>query len=97
MADWPDTEELAQVVDVTNVEDWETTLDRVMAAAIAQVKIDIGDWDEDDDEPTEAQAQAALRMAELISARPTAPAAGYSRDPDYQTLLKGSRRKFGIA
>lgn len=104
MADWPDTAELAQVLNVDNVEDWETTLDRVLASAIARVKLDVGNWDEDEDEPDEALAQAALRMAELISLRPTGASGinqgtplSVSNDPAYRALLVGHRRAFGIA
>lgn len=96
MADWPDTTELAQVLDVSNVEDWQTTLDRTMASAIARVKLDIGVWDEDTDTPTDMQAAAALRMGELLALRPEA-AAEASRDPTYQRLLFGSRKRFGIS
>ena len=72
MADWPDVAELAQVLNVDNTDDWETTLDRVLAAAIATTKEVRGNWDEYEDEPDEKLAQAALRMAELISERPNA-------------------------
>ena len=96
MADWPDTAELAQVLDVENTTDWQTTLGRVMAAAIAKVKTDVGAWDEDVDEPDDSLAQAALRMGELLSLRPEA-AVGVSSDPTYRRLLKGHRRRFGIA
>lgn len=102
MADWPDTAELAQVLNVDNVTDWQTTLDRVLAAAIAKVKSDIGSWDEDTDEPTENMAQAALRMAELISTRPDSStnsvfaAAAVAHDATYLRLLTGQRRRFGI-
>jgi len=97
MADWPEQDELAQVLNVENVEDWETTLDRVLASAIAQVKLDVGNWDEDDDEPSDSQAQAALRLAELLSARAGVDASALTSDPTYQRLLVGSRRAFGIA
>lgn len=96
MADWPDTDELAQVLNLDNVGDWQTTLDRVMASAITKVKADVGSWDDDVDEPTDNQAQAALRMAELISLRPEV-AAGTVSDPTYRRLLTGQRRKWGIA
>ena len=102
MADWPDTAELAQVLNVDNVGDWQTTLDRVLAAAIAKVKSDRGNWDDDVDEPTDNLAQAALRMAELISTRPDAPARAFvnspaiAQDPTYLRLLTGQRRRFGI-
>jgi hypothetical protein len=106
MADWPDTEELAQVLNVENVGDWSTTLDRVLASAIIKVKADVGAWDELVDTPTDKLSQAALRMAELMALRPEAAAgvgsrsglpASISRDPVYQALISGYRRVFGIA
>jgi hypothetical protein len=96
MADWPDAEELKQVLDITS-EDWDDTVDRVLAAAIAQVKLDVGRWDEYEDEPDEKLAQAALRMGELISSRPTEPTSDLGADPAYRSLIKGHRRVFGIA
>lgn len=105
MADWPDADELKQVLDITS-DDWDPTVDRVLAAAIAAVKTDIGVWDEDVDVPTDSQAQAALRMAELLATRPapqlagarlSATVAALAADPTYAKLLKGSRRSFGVA
>lgn len=96
MAAWPDTDELAQVLNVDNVADWQTTLDRVMAAAIRRVKGDVGLWDDNVDEPDENLAQAALRMGELLSLRPEA-AAGVGDDPTYRRLLSGHRRRFGVS
>jgi len=95
MADWPGTEELAQVLDVENVTDWQTTFDRVLASAINRVKSEVGNWDDDVDEPTDNQAQAALRMAELMALRPES-ARGTERDPTYLRLMTGQRRRFGI-
>lgn len=92
---WPDVEELKQVLDVTS-DDWEVTLERVLESAIARVKIDVGLWDDIIDEPDYALAQAALRMGELLALRPEA-AASASADPTYQRLLKGHRRRFGMA
>ena len=108
MADWPDTDELKQVLNVDNDggEDWTLTLDRVLASAIAHVKSDVGIWDEDTDEPDDRLAQAALRMAELMALRPdvaanafraTASGAGFALDPTYQRLMFGHRRRFGLA
>lgn len=104
MADWPDADELKQVLNIES-EDWDETVDRVLASAIARVKEDVGDWGEDADEPDEALAQAALRMGELLSLRPEAVAqlnrgVGKSQvvqDPTYQRLLYGHRRRFGLA
>ena len=95
MADWPTVDELAQVIDVSNVDDWQTTLDRVLAAAIARVKLDVGDWDEYVDVPDDALAQAALRMGEMMALRPEAASPEVARDPTYQRLLYGHRRQFG--
>lgn len=97
MADWPELEELAQVVNVENVDDWTTTLTRVLAAAIDRVKKDVGNWDEDEDEPDERLAMAALRMGELMSERPNADVRSLSRDPAYQSYLRGHRRVFGVS
>lgn len=105
MAAWPDADELKQVLDIEST-DWDDTLDRVLAAAIFKVKLDVGAWDEYEDEPDDSLAQAALRLAELMALRPTAAsggafdrgaAASLSHDPTYLQLLAGHRRKFSIA
>ena len=97
MADWPDAQELKQVLNVDEQGDnWTTTLERVMSAAIDRVKSDVRTWDEATDEPDDALAQAALRMAELIALRPNESDA-YGKDPTYCRLLKGHRRRFGIS
>lgn len=102
--EWPDIEELKQVLDVTSTE-WDgepisgegpTRLTRLLTAAIEKVKLDVGLWDEAEDEPDENLAQAALRMAELMALRPEA-AVGVVADPTYHRLLYGHRREFGIA
>jgi len=95
LGEWPDVEELKQVLDVTS-DDWEVTLERVLESAIARVKLDVGLWDDIVDEPDWALAQAALRMGELLALRPEAAAQAAS-DPTYQRLLFGHRRRFGIA
>lgn len=104
MADWPELDELKQLLDITS-EDWDgdsddTRLTRVLAAAIDLTKAQIGGtvdiYDEVFTEPTDAHAQAALRMAELLATRPTGPDAAL-RDPTFMRLLFGSRRAFGVA
>lgn len=111
MAAWPELDELKQVLDTGDTDEWDgeydgTRLTRLLEAAIQAVKDDIGEWDEDEDEPTDRQAQAALRMAELFALKPeiAAAVAGSDRgaaavanDPVYSKLIKGSRRKFGFA
>ena len=92
MAAWPEADELKQVLNVESG-DWDDTLERVLASAIARVKDDTGRvWDEDE-EPTERLAQAALRMAELLAQRPES---AKSSDPVYARLLRGSRVRFGV-
>jgi hypothetical protein len=101
MANWPTVAELAQIVDINPnaLENWEVTLDGVMASAIAKVKADVGNWDDATDEPDEPLARAAMRMAELMSERPSGAVnpAALGRDPAYQAHLFGHRRVFGIS
>lgn len=96
MAAWPELDELKQVLNVDS-DDWDTRLEVVLNAAIGKVKRDVGGWDEDTDEPDEALSQAAVRMAELMSERPTGPTQrSLGQDPAYRSLLSGHRRRFGI-
>ena len=96
MADWPEAAELEKYLDLSNdPASWTDQVERIMSAAIARVKGDVGQWDELVDEPDEALAQAALRMGELLAERPTATDNG--ADPTYQMLLKGHRKRFAVA
>ncbi len=98
MADWPDTVELKQVLDVDiETDNWTLTLDRVRAAAIWHAKALVGDWDDAVDEPDDALAQMALRVAEIVSERPTVTTGELARDVVVQLLLMGHRRRFAIA
>ncbi len=107
MADWPALDELKQILDVaSNDFDGEeesgegpTRLSRVLAAAIAKVKRDVGQWDEEADEPDDSLAAGALRMAELMATRPEAnpTSKGLEQDPAYLSYIHGHRRSFGIA
>lgn len=96
MAQWPDADELAKVLDVVDG-DWDETIDRVLAAAVARVKRDVGHWDEYEDQPDDNLAAAALRMGELMGSRPQTDASELSKDPTYRSHLHGHRRVFGIA
>lgn len=104
MIEWPDLEELKQLLDITST-DWDgaeydfgpTRLTRLLAAAIARVKLDVGSWDEYEDEPDEALAHAALRMAELMAQRPEGASVDLAKDATYQTYLLGHRRRFAVA
>ena len=105
MADWPDVDELKQLLDVQgeNAQAWDDHLESLLEAGIAQVKQDVGAWEEGTDQPTDKLHHAALRAAVLM--RPNAPMqqAGGTRhqdvnsDPAYQSLLQGYRRRFGLA
>ncbi len=94
---WPAADELAQVLNISDTSGWDTTIDATLAAAIAVVQANVGDWDESVDLPTTNMGRAALRMAVLISQQPTAPVPALIKDPTYQMLLTGQRRKWGIA
>ena len=99
--DWPALDELKQWRDVTGTE-WDgsgdgTRFTRELAAAVAQVKIDVGDWDELTDLPDAALGEAAMRMAVLLRANAGESTTLLSKDPQYQACLKGHRRRFPIA
>ena len=96
MAQWPNVEELKQVLDVTST-DWDDTLDAVLAAAIIKVKKDVGHWDDVTDEPDDSLNRAALRMAELMATKPEAVTAVRVRDMAYLAFLFGHRRAFGVS
>ena len=97
MADWPELEEIAQVLDIGDPDNWTVTLTRIRLAAIDRVKKDVGGWvDSPEEDPDDNMAQAALRMAELIASRPDTPPESI-RDATYYRLLFGRRRYWGIA
>jgi hypothetical protein len=98
---WPGADELKKVLNVES-DDWDDTLDRLLAAAIDKVKMDVAGSVEDFDDAdpviqiSSGMSAAALRMAELMALKPEF-AAGSARDPSYERLLFGSRRTFGVA
>ena len=100
MATWPTLAALKQTLDVTS-DDWdgEHHLEGIRQAAIAQVKLDVGDWDEASDVPDDSLARAAHLLAVRIAKAPAeAVVADISHnDPAYERLLKGHRRRFAIA
>lgn len=106
MAEWPDIEELKQVLalgDADGVWDGDednTRLTGVLLSAIEHVKHDVGEW-ADDDEPDIPLARAALRMAELMALRPEVTAQFAAEvgagDPAYQQHMFGHRKRFGFA
>jgi len=98
--DWPELAELKQWRDVTRNE-WDgsagTRFTRELAAAVAIVKLDVGDWDELTDLPDAALGEAAMRMAVLLRANAGESTAILRMDPQYQACLKGHHRRFAIA
>ena len=65
---WPTLEALKQALDVKS-DDWdgEHHLQGVLDAAIANVKLDVGDWDDEADEPDAKLSRAAIRERERRS------------------------------
>jgi hypothetical protein len=94
MADWPDVELLKKKLDVTS-DDWDEHMENLMATAIDQVQIDVG---EPVTEPTNSLCLAALILAVILGSTEGPPdVAAARRDPKYQRALKGHRVRFGIA
>ena len=91
--EWPTLDELKKVLDVTS-DDFDHQLERVLDAAIEQVKLDVGEWDESVDDPTASLAAAALTKAEMATNTTTDTETLQQR---YWLLLKGHRRRFAIA
>lgn len=98
MATWPDVQEVIFLLNIGDDEATEEHLEHALEAAIECVKDDVGDWDEYTDVPTERQRQAALRAVQVL--RVNAPDDGWRslrKDHIYQSLVKGHRRRFGVA
>lgn len=97
---WPTVSELKTVLDVDST-DFDTQFTRWLAAAVEQVKLDVGDWDEAVDSPTSSLESAALllavRMAKAPAEAPAVVATEGRQDPAYRRFLKGHRRRFAIA
>lgn len=99
-AAWPDVTELAQVLNIApeeTVTAWLTTLDRILAAAIAHVKGEVGRWDDASNVPNDNLAGAALRMAELMSQRPDSSVTSAGSDAAYRAFMTGQRKRFGLS
>ncbi len=116
MIEWPELDELKQVLDVDpQTVAWDgaedsglspTRLSRLLAAAIAHVKAEVGNWNEIIDTPDEGLAAAALRMAELMALKPEVAAAvagsgvtaaAVAGDPVYRAYMYGKHRRFGFS
>jgi len=108
MIEWPDVKEFKQYLDVTGTE-WDgveddsdgsslTRLSRALAAAIAYVKADVGDWDELVDEPDVQLAEAAMAAAiKFATLKRQVAVTAIRQDPVYLATIRGHRRRFAIA
>jgi hypothetical protein len=96
-AAWPDLAALKQSLNVETT-DWdaEPHLPTILAAAIAQVKLDVGDWDDLADTPDDSLSRAALLLAIRIAKAPSEAPSELTNDRDYGRLMKGHRRRFAI-
>lgn len=93
---WPTVYAVRQLLDVTG-DDFEDELTALLAAAIAQVKADVGAWVDDTDTPDEALGQAALRAVVLLRPNSNDGLEALRSDRVYRGLLMGHRRTFGFA
>lgn len=94
--DWPTVDELKKIVDVDpNSDEFDVTLARQMAAGIALVKQQVGQWDDVIDVPDDMLSGAALRAAFLLSLKDTPDA--IVRDQVFMTYMTGHHRRFAIA
>lgn len=102
--DWPTLDELKQWRDVTG-DEWDGEGDsdggssrftRELVAAIAIVKLDVGEWDELVDIPDAQLGEAAMRMAVLLRSNAPEGIPALRNDAIYQAALKGHRRRFAI-
>lgn len=98
--DWPEVDDLKRRLNVLDVSIHDTEMAVILAAAINQIKLEVGNWDELVDSPNEAMAEAALQRAFEMG---SADEVGITRDrfgtvhiPKSNQLLLGQRRRFPI-
>lgn len=97
---WPTLADFARLVDVdadsiAADETLERALEKQLAAGIAFVKDQVGQWDDVIDMPDEGHWNAALRAAYLMSLRESP--AGIATDQVFMAHMTGRRRRFAIA
>lgn len=93
---WPTSDELKKLVDVDpESHEFDVTINRQMAAGIALVKDQVGEWDDLIDVPDDGLSGAALRAAYLLSLKETPTA--IVRDQVFMTYMAGHHRRFAIA
>lgn len=109
MADWPDVDELKQVLDITS-DDWDgepvsdgspTRLRATLDAAIEYVQVRAEGTvaafeDKYPDGPPNSLGRAALRAAILMSLTPGDPT-NVRQDAAFNRFMSGYRHDFGIA
>ena len=93
---WPTVDELKLIVNVDpDSTEFDVTLARQMAAGIALVKAQVGEWDELIDVPDDQLSGAALRAAYLLSLKESPTA--IVLDQVFMTYMSGHHRRFAIA
>jgi hypothetical protein len=89
---WPSLEDVKRRANLLDLSVHDEEASVVLAAAIGQIKSEVGKWDELTDLPTDGMAEAALNRAmELVGDVPTP----FSERRSI-ALLRGQRRRFGI-
>lgn len=91
--EWPELDDLKRRLDITaDPSEHDGELEVILAAAIAQIKLQVGNWDEMVDTPNEQLAEAALDRAVELGADVLPP----RNERKSEQLLMGQRRRFGI-
>ena len=90
--DWPEVEDLKRRLDVQDTSVHDVEMEVILAAAIAQIKTEVGEWDELTDAPNENMAEAALDRAVELGSDVLPP----RLERKSEQLLYGQRRRFGI-
>jgi hypothetical protein len=90
--DWPQLDDLKRDQNMLDDSTYDGEMEVILAAAIGQIKLEVGNWDELTDAPNEAMAEAALRRAVELSSDVLPPRA----ERKSLQLLYGQRRRFGI-
>jgi uncharacterized protein YfeS len=89
---WPEVDDLKRRLNVLDMSIHNTEMAVILAAAIDQIKLEVGDWDELTDMPNEALAEAALARAVELGSDVMPPRS----ERKSNQLLMGQRRRFPI-
>lgn len=90
--DWPELDDLKRRLDVTDTSIHDIEMEVILAAAISQIKDEVGDWDELTEAPNENLAEAALDRAVELAGDVLPP----PEERKSLQLMKGQHRRFSI-